>query len=376
MELTPELLEEQEFPVVLRGYDTDAVDDFLERVGAGVRVLLERLDQAGARLRDLEAEAASGTQAAAAPGPESEVERVSRALVLAQQAADQTVAEAEVEASRIITEAQTDADARRQKADADVEERARTAEAEVQARADALKAVRDRELAELAARENATRAELHRVEEVLGRQRNQLAAVAASAQELLDKVAAPQGGEQPASTPAATAAPADEVPAVDEQPADEAPADEMPADEVADVDEQPAEAMAVPDEPPPTPAEIDGPPTEAIPVIAEEATPEPESGVPANSDTAVASPSPSNGDSFWRTSSEPEAAFPAPTSEIFDQDEELPAAAPRLRAVAPPEDDPFLAALRGDDQAAAMLHDQPVHGDEPTSSLIRRFRRS
>jgi cell division initiation protein len=367
MELTPELLEEQEFPVVLRGYDTDAVDDFLERVGAGVRVLLERLDQAGARLRDVEAEAASGARAAgAAPDPQTEVERVSRALVLAQQAADQALSEAEAEAGRIVAEAQADADARRRKADADVEERARTAESEVQARADALKAVRDRELAELATRENATRAELHRVEEVLGRQRNQLAAVAASAQELLEKVAAPQGGEEPAAPASMTPAADDSAAEVDDGPAEAAEA---------------VEAVDAAEEPPPMAAESDGPPTEAIPVIADDPGPAPESAMPGEGeggggeDVAQAPAPPSNGDSFWRAASEPEA-FPAPASEIFDQDEDMPAAAPRLRAVAPPDDDPFLAALRGDDQAAAMLHDQPLHGDEPTSGLIRRFRRS
>jgi DivIVA domain-containing protein len=371
MELTPELLEEQEFPVVLRGYDTDAVDDFLERVGAGVRVLLERLDQAGARLRDLEAEVATSTrEAPAAADPQTEVERVSRALVLAQQAADQALAEAEAEAGRIVAEAQTDADARRQKADADVEERARTAESEVQARADALKAVRDRELADLAARENVTRAELHRVEEVLGRQRSQLAAVAASAQELLDKVAAPHGGDEPSRAPTTDDAPA--APAAFEDAAtdrSEPEGDDSPVGV--------SEATDAVDERPPMPPDSDGPPTEAIPVIADEPAPDHDSGMPPEAEhVAEPAPAPSNGDSFWRASDDSTPAFAGSAAEIFDQDEGIPAAAPRLRAVAPPDDDPFLAALRGDDQAAAMLHDQPPHGDEPASGLIRRFRRS
>ena len=34
MELTPKLLETQHFPERFRGYDPDAVDDFLERVAA------------------------------------------------------------------------------------------------------------------------------------------------------------------------------------------------------------------------------------------------------------------------------------------------------------------------------------------------------
>lgn len=130
------------------------------------------------------------------------------------------------------------------------------------------------------------------------------------------------------------------------------------------------------------PTDADGPPTEAFPIIADEPPPEPDTDTGRWSeddmaaDDMVAPPSPSNGDSYWRAANEPEAAVSAPTSGLFDQDEDMPAAAPRLRAVAPPDDDPFLAALRGDDQAAAMLHDQPLHGDEPTSGLIRRFRRS
>ena len=36
MELTPKLLETQHFPERFRGYDPEAVDDFLERVAAGI----------------------------------------------------------------------------------------------------------------------------------------------------------------------------------------------------------------------------------------------------------------------------------------------------------------------------------------------------
>ena len=43
MELTPQLLETQHFPERFRGYDPDAVDDFLERVAVGLREMLDKM---------------------------------------------------------------------------------------------------------------------------------------------------------------------------------------------------------------------------------------------------------------------------------------------------------------------------------------------
>ena len=67
MKLTPVLLETQQFPERFRGYDPDSVDDFLERVAAGLSELQERLDELADRLIEAE-ERASGT------GLEGEVE--------------------------------------------------------------------------------------------------------------------------------------------------------------------------------------------------------------------------------------------------------------------------------------------------------------
>ena len=55
MELTPELLETQHFPERFRGYDPDAVDDFLERVAAGLSEMQARLDDVADRLIAAEA---------------------------------------------------------------------------------------------------------------------------------------------------------------------------------------------------------------------------------------------------------------------------------------------------------------------------------
>lgn len=54
MELTPKLLETQHFPERFRGYDPDAVDDFLERVAAGLGEMQARLDNVADRLIDEE----------------------------------------------------------------------------------------------------------------------------------------------------------------------------------------------------------------------------------------------------------------------------------------------------------------------------------
>ncbi len=113
MELTPQLLETQQFPEKWRGYDQDAVDDFLERVGVAVAELQDRLRAANARIEALEASGGtSETPAVAASGAltaEEEAQQVGRALILAQQAADTALEEARAEAARLVAEAESQA---------------------------------------------------------------------------------------------------------------------------------------------------------------------------------------------------------------------------------------------------------------------------
>ncbi len=123
MELTPQLLETQQFPEKWRGYDQDAVDEFLERVGAGLAELQDRLRSSVARVKELEetepsAQSPSPAVAMEAKVPvssaqpsaiEADVTAVAGALVLAQQAADAALAEATTEADRILTKAKADA---------------------------------------------------------------------------------------------------------------------------------------------------------------------------------------------------------------------------------------------------------------------------
>ncbi len=180
MELTPQLLETQQFPEKWRGYDQDAVDEFLERVGVGLAELQDRLRTAAARLKELEANGPVAHEApavVAAPEPavagssvtQSDATAVGRALVLAQEAADRAIAEANAEAAvvtkrataeaeRITTTAQREADrlvqeaevkhaaatSRLSDADAHVAELAAAALSE--ARADAAKLISDAEV--------------------------------------------------------------------------------------------------------------------------------------------------------------------------------------------------------------------------------------
>jgi DivIVA domain-containing protein len=215
MELTPQLLDEQEFPVVLRGYDTDAVDDFLERVGAGVAALLDRMDQARRRLVDLEAEVAAAKAAPPEDPVERQVQEVSRTLVLAQEAADKALSEAKAEAAALRDEATAEADRTRRTARTeademvaaahrDVEDRKASAAAEIDAHAALRRVEREDELSRLAAQEDRARADLQRLHEKLEAQRKQLSSIAAAAGEImqshdLEPVTAPQGASVPAA---------------------------------------------------------------------------------------------------------------------------------------------------------------------------------
>lgn len=140
MEVASRTLREVEFRQQLRGYNQEDVDEFLERVAAGVEVLQERLARAEARAEEAERRAATG---AGAPGGDDD--SIRRTLVLAQRAADMAVKEAEDKAASILAQAESRA-------------RQMLAEAEGRARRDAQNA--ERELNEQIARMNKAREEL------------------------------------------------------------------------------------------------------------------------------------------------------------------------------------------------------------------------
>ncbi|HSH23498.1 MAG TPA: DivIVA domain-containing protein [Acidimicrobiales bacterium] len=119
--VSPQRLREVRFAEQWRGYRTEEVDEFVERVA-------EAFDTMEERLRETAERAAQAERALSERGAE---ESVSRTLVLAQRTADAAVREAEAEAARLVAEAQERARA----VVAEAEKRAADQQAELEARA-------------------------------------------------------------------------------------------------------------------------------------------------------------------------------------------------------------------------------------------------
>ena len=100
MDVSPQTLREVEFREKLRGYNPDDVDEFLERVAAGLEILQERLRQATERAVRAEQRAAETTE-----GDDA----MRRTLVLAQRTADLAVQEARDQADKIVVDAEAQA---------------------------------------------------------------------------------------------------------------------------------------------------------------------------------------------------------------------------------------------------------------------------
>ncbi len=103
MEVAPRTLREVEFREKLRGYNQDDVDEFLERVAAGIEVLQDRLRQATERAQRAEQRLSD------APPAADEDDTLRRTLVLAQRTADMAVKEAQDRASEILSNAEAQA---------------------------------------------------------------------------------------------------------------------------------------------------------------------------------------------------------------------------------------------------------------------------
>lgn len=104
MTLSPADVEQKTFSTALRGYDLDEVDDFLDEVVSTLRDLTDQLSAA----KQAPAPAVPMDRAVMAEGPDESA--VGRALIAAQETADQIIADARREADRIIKEADTEAD--------------------------------------------------------------------------------------------------------------------------------------------------------------------------------------------------------------------------------------------------------------------------
>src|ERR1700722_10101271 len=100
MDVSPKTLREVEFREKMRGYHPEDVDQFLERVAAGIEVLQDRLRQAIERAQRAE-------QAASEAGGNDDALR--RTLLLAQRTADMAVQEAREQAARVVASAEQQA---------------------------------------------------------------------------------------------------------------------------------------------------------------------------------------------------------------------------------------------------------------------------
>src|SRR5688572_27475741 len=100
MDVSAQTLREVQFREKLRGYHPDDVDEFLERVAAGIEYLQDRLRQAVERSQRAEQRVAESND-----GDDA----LRRTLVLAQRTAELAVQEAREEAERIAASARAEA---------------------------------------------------------------------------------------------------------------------------------------------------------------------------------------------------------------------------------------------------------------------------
>ena len=116
MDVTPQLLHDVEFREAKRGgYNTQDVDEFLERLAVGlerqdaaVRDARQRIEAAEARAAEAERRAVQAEQSASETSASDETLR--RTLVLAQRTADAAIREAEEQAASTVATAQEQAD--------------------------------------------------------------------------------------------------------------------------------------------------------------------------------------------------------------------------------------------------------------------------
>ena len=183
MELTPQTLHAVEFREARRGgYNTRDVDDFIERVAAGVGHLNERLrdamgraEAAEARMREAQRELEEARRRPPAPEASETDETLRRTLVLAQRTADATIKEAKEEANRVLSEAREEAARTRAEAEADARRGAESARIAAEAEVDTLLSNREK-----------LRADIEVLTKKLGEQRSNIRVGVNELQRLLD----------------------------------------------------------------------------------------------------------------------------------------------------------------------------------------------
>lgn len=241
MDVTPQLLHDVEFREAKRGgYNTQDVDDFLERLAVGIerqdaqlREARQRLDTAEARIAQADQRAAEAERRAAESGDADE--SLKRTLVLAQRTADAAIKEAEDQAAKTLAAAEkragkllAEAEEATARARADAEEEARRSLEEARARVLS-------ELHDLEAARDQLRRDVDVLEAHFAEQRDRLRMTTRELQRLLDDPAALREVAVPAisdvEVPVVEEPEPEEAPPTAPQPDDAAPADWMPDDE-------------------------------------------------------------------------------------------------------------------------------------------------
>ena len=173
MEISGKVLREVEFRDRLRGYDTDEVDEFLEKVAVAVDELRAELEQAVRRADRAERRSAEVAAAAPAPVPVAVAEpgldddAIRRTLVLAQRTADLAIGEAREEASRLLDEAHAESEAMLARAEEAARRAREHAEQDVRARLGQLGDERERLQREIQSLSRLVEAERARLTESL-----------------------------------------------------------------------------------------------------------------------------------------------------------------------------------------------------------------
>ncbi|MGQ0431679.1 MAG: DivIVA domain-containing protein [Microthrixaceae bacterium] len=192
MDVTPQLLHDVEFREAKRGgYNTQDVDEFLERLAIGlerqekvVQEAQQRVAAAEARAEEAERRAAHAEHAASETTASDET--LKRTLVLAQRTADAAIREAEEQAERTLSAAQAEADrllseTHEAHAQAQAQAEAEARAAHEKARTQVLGEMRD-----LVAARDRLREDLHLLEQHLEGQRERVRVTVDELQRLLD----------------------------------------------------------------------------------------------------------------------------------------------------------------------------------------------
>jgi len=196
MEMSPQTIRSTGFKTVRKGYDPTEVDEFKEQTAAAVEfsqnlatAMEARARAAFAKLQEVTQQVASaGREERSEGGSSGDSEIISRTLLLAQRAADATLADARVEAEQITSQA-------REEAAQVVENAVATANKAVDdARADARRASdeeatrAENEVQALLARRDFLLADVDHLEQYVQAQRERLRDAAVQLHELVDRV--------------------------------------------------------------------------------------------------------------------------------------------------------------------------------------------